>query len=162
MGDRGCNLGVREPLPRTPLIFREKKRWRLKDWPWPLEPQSENYSSAVRLEHVVRAKLAEELPLGRVKGPCSRQEAAAACGCKPSELVPGQLGVIEEGDDRFRVLFGGSVTGVNHKIRPLDQHECPGLAEAELMQRLSQTRTPTGRMTKYTIFQISTSNPPIV
>ena len=42
VGGLGCDLGVLEPMPRTPLVYREKKMWRLEDWPFPLEPASDN------------------------------------------------------------------------------------------------------------------------
>ena len=36
------------------------------------------------------------------------------------------------------MLFDASISKVNHQIKPLDQHECPGLAEYLIIQRKAQ------------------------
>eukprot|EP00974_Lingulodinium_polyedra_P051211 4925470-Lingulodinium_polyedra.AAC.1 len=42
----GVELGVDDPLPRTPTVFRRKEHWRLPEWGGDTEAASCNYLSA--------------------------------------------------------------------------------------------------------------------
>ena len=42
--------------------------------------------------------LMEEVPMGMVEGPFSKEEAASRCGCASADLCPGPLAGIDEGD----------------------------------------------------------------
>lgn len=47
-----------------------------------------------------------------VAGPHSMTEAAAICGCSLSELCPGPMAAIDEGD-KVRAIYDGSWRGAN-------------------------------------------------
>ena len=75
-----------------------------------------NYPSAADFSKEIRATFAEEVPLGMTVGPLSQQQAAELCGCDPTELCPGPLAGIDEGDE-VRTIYDGSVGGANAKIQ---------------------------------------------
>ena len=54
--------------------------------------------------------------MGLVEGPFTKQEAANRCGCNPSELCPGPMAVIDEGD-KIRTIYDGSFGGANAHIQ---------------------------------------------
>ena len=52
-----------------PSNFRDKSKWRLEDWHFPLEPASESYPSSDNNLETVVAKLLAERDLGWVVAP---------------------------------------------------------------------------------------------
>ena len=54
--------------------------------------------------------------MGLVEGPFTKQEAADRCGCNPSELCPGPMAAIDEGD-KIRTIYDGSFGGANAHIQ---------------------------------------------
>ena len=75
-----------------------------------------NYPSAADFSREIRATFAEEVAMGMTVGPLSQQQAAELCGCDPTELCPGPLAGIDEGD-KVRTIYDGSVGGANAKIQ---------------------------------------------
>ena len=75
-----------------------------------------NYPSAADFSKEIRATFEEEVPLGMTVGPLSRQKAAELCECDPTELCPGPLAGIDEGD-KVRTIYDGSVGGANAKVQ---------------------------------------------
>ena len=51
-----------------------------------------------------------------VEGPFTKQEAANRCGCSPSQLCPGPMAAIDEGD-KIRTIYDGSFGGANSHIQ---------------------------------------------
>ena len=54
--------------------------------------------------------------MGMTVGPLTKLEAARWCHCSPSELCPGPLAGIDEGD-KVRAIYDGSIGGANAKIQ---------------------------------------------
>ena len=108
----GVSLGIDDDLPRTPLVFREKLKWNLPEWPEAPQACETNYKSAIDAEVAVRAKFEEEARLGRVFGPCTKSAAALHCGCTEDELVVGKLGCI----NGERTIHDATAPHVNHAI----------------------------------------------
>ena len=52
---------------------------------------------------------------------------------------PGKLACIEEADGKLRTISDASVSGVNYRIKPRDQHDYPGLPEQAAIMRWAQT-----------------------
>ena len=115
----GVPLGVSTPTLHSPGVWPLKSELAGED---PVEaPLDEprgrhNYPSAADFSREIRATFEEEVPMGMTVGPLSRQEAATLCGCEPSELCPGPLAGIDEGD-KVRTIYDGSVGGANAKIQ---------------------------------------------
>ena len=76
-----CDLGVDEPMPRTPLVFREKTRWGVKHSDQDPIPADGNYFSANLYAAKVIEQVEEGVDSGRMMGPLSAPEAARVCGC---------------------------------------------------------------------------------
>ena len=94
---------------------------------WPLktelkgeEPEFQelprNYPSADHFSELIRGTFLEEVPMGMVEGPFSKEAAASRCGCDSEDLCPGPLAGIDEGD-KIRTIYDGSVGGANDTIR---------------------------------------------
>ena len=66
-------------------------------------PQTTSKSSS-------EAPLLEEVPMGMVEGPMSKEMAAERCDCSPGDLCPGPLASIDE-KDKVRTIYDGSVGG---------------------------------------------------
>ena len=79
VGD-GVEMGVDAPLPRSPLVWREKTSWRLPEWPGDLQPAKCNYSSGETHAHIVDEKIAEGRQAGRIVGPVGQLEARGSRG----------------------------------------------------------------------------------
>lgn len=80
-----------------------------------------NYSSVNNFVSQARATFMEEVDLGMVEGPLTKQQAATRCQCQPEDLCPGSVAAIDEGD-KVRTIYDGSVGGANHHIqtRPMN------------------------------------------
>ena len=91
MTKEGVDMGILEPMPRTPLVCRQKNRWRLGEWEGPFRTAESNYGSVAGHEREIIAKLEEERLLGRTMGPFKCvEEVAEACGCAASDIIIGK------------------------------------------------------------------------
>ena len=115
----GSRLGVSVPTLPSPGVWPLKSELAGED---PVEAPLDdpkghhNYPSAADFSKEIRATFEEEVPLGMTIGPLSRQQVAELCGCDPTELCPGPLAGIDEGD-KVRTIYDGSVGGANAKIQ---------------------------------------------
>lgn len=141
----GTSLGIDEPMPRTPLVLRKKRKWRLPEHNDDPVSCTENYPSGDKRSHIIREKLMEEKPMGRVIGPGTKEEIAEACQCSPDELVVSKVACLQEGPDKYRTLMDSTKPRVNNKIRLLDQQEFPGLAEEEHVMQWSRDQGEVSR-----------------
>ena len=121
----GVNLGVTEPLPRTPWVYEQKTRWNLDEPGGSQEWEVPNYKSVHGHESAVRDLFAEEAALGWMEE-VTDEEARRRYG---QNLRIAALGVVQE-PTKIRVVHDGSNrVEVNNAIRPNDQQRCPGAAE---------------------------------
>ena len=109
-------LDSHPPLPWR-VATQERTRWGRPSGSTLDDPKGRhNYPSAADFSKEIRATFEEEVALGMTVGPLSRQEAAELCECDPTELCPGPLAGIDEGD-KVRTIYDGSVGGANAKIQ---------------------------------------------
>ena len=71
---------------------------------------------ADHFSELIRGTFLEEVPMGMVEAPFSKEAAASRCGCASEDLCPGPLAGIDEGD-KIRTIYDGSVGGANDTIR---------------------------------------------
>ena len=64
----------------------------------------------------IRATFVEETAMDMVLGPFTAAEAASHCHCLVSELCPGPMAAIDEGD-RIRTIYDGSWGRANARIQ---------------------------------------------
>ena len=122
---QGVNLGVDDPLPRTPLVFEEKTKWKLEEYTGEDDRDRENYCSTEGFEDKVEELFREEERLGWMVN-LSDEEAKQKYG---DRLHVASLGVVDEGA-KIRVVHDATHgVHVNHRIRPQDQLRCPGAGE---------------------------------
>ncbi len=126
---------------RTPLIFREKTRWRLPEGDLEISAIA-NYSSAELATERISDKLREGVEAGQIKEASSIEEAAKICGCDPSELVIQKLGEVGADSAKPRTILDATATGTNHLIRVPDALEMPGLPEEEVIMREAMMDQP--------------------
>ena len=63
----GVTAGILEPLPRTPAVFEEQKKWRLNDDPFEIAVDvANNYASLNDHVEEVRRQFTEDVKLGRM------------------------------------------------------------------------------------------------
>jgi hypothetical protein len=116
----GVPLGATAPPLKSPGIWPLKSELKGADFMHQDldEPVGRsNYSSVNDFASQVRATFMEEVHLGMVEGPVTKQQAAARCQCLPEDLCPGPLAAIDEGDKNVRNIYDGSVGGANHHIQ---------------------------------------------
>ena len=75
-----------------------------------------NYDPAEDFSDAIKQTFEEEKLLDMVEGPFTKQEAANRCGCVPSQLCPGPMAAIDEGD-KIRTIYDGSFGGANSHIQ---------------------------------------------
>ena len=105
----GVPLGVTDPpltLPGATQEGAERGGTGVSGTPPPNQTTSE----------LIRGTFLEEVPMGMVEGPFSKEAAASRCGCDSEDLCPGPLAGIDEGD-KIRTIYDGSVGGANDTIR---------------------------------------------
>ena len=115
----GVPLGVTTPTWSSPGIWPTKDELRgmdaeLEELDHPLG--RDNYKSAEEFQEAIRTTFEEEKRMGMVEGPYTEQEAAERCKCSPSELCPGPMAAIDEGD-KVRTIYDGSWGGANAHIQ---------------------------------------------
>ena len=116
---KGVSTGHNRCMPRTPAVFEEKKKWRLDYEPpgkvW--EDWAKNYRTAVEHAEALRVKIDEDLKAVRLIK-MTFAEAKAKYG---DRLLIGALGMVDEGNDRYRLIHDGThVILVNNRIRTRD------------------------------------------
>ena len=115
----GVPLGVDEPTLTSPGIWPTKEELRgIPDDYEELAPPvgRHNYDSAGDFSDAIKETFEEEKLLDMVEGPFTKQEAANRCGCSPSQLCPGPMAAIDEGD-KIRTIYDGSFGGANSHIQ---------------------------------------------
>ena len=115
----GVPLGVDTPPLCSPNIWPTKEELRG-------EPGEEveldtptgrsNYISAETYSADIRKTFLEERSMDMVMGPHTAEEAAKICQCQISELCPGPMAAIDEGD-KIRTIYDGSWGGANAHIQ---------------------------------------------
>ena len=116
----GVNLGVDEPISRSPDVFPTKEE--LTDYLDDSEPDKptwhDNYPSAREHMDAIVETYKEETP-DMVTGPHSPTEAAKICQCTASELCHGALAGKPEGRylDKLRTIHDATVNNVNPWIQ---------------------------------------------
>ena len=68
-----------------------------------------NYPSADHFSELIQTTFLEEVFMGMVEGPFSKEEAASRCGCASADLCPDR--------DKIRTIYDGSVGGANDTRR---------------------------------------------
>ncbi len=76
----------------------------------------ENYSSAELHSEEIRKTFLEDKELDMVLGPFTASEAASCCQCQVSELCPGPMAAMDEGD-KIRTIYDGSWGGAHAHIQ---------------------------------------------
>ena len=116
---QGVPLGVTTPTLTSPNVWPLKSELAGED----REPSDlpdptgrANYPSANDFVSEIPKTFEEEVPMGMVSGPLTKSEAAALCKCAPTELCPGPLAGIDEGD-KIRTIYDGSIGGANTHIQ---------------------------------------------
>lgn len=115
----GVRMSYLQRMPRTPAIFNEKERWRLRyeDPGVSAAPWAPNYKTARERAGFLEKKIAEDIGCGRMKS-INHKVAKELYG---DRLLLGPMGVIEEGADQLRLVHDGShSTLIIHRIRPRD------------------------------------------
>ena len=116
---KGFRLGWMNLLwhPRECGPRRKELRGSPDDWEdLPSPTGRHNYDSAEAFSDSIKETFVEEKAMGLVEGPFTKQEAANRCGCNPSELCPGPMAAIDEGD-KIRTIYDGSFGGANAHIQ---------------------------------------------
>ena len=126
---KGVRVGVGITMPRTPAVFRKKRKWAL----WGKqgsedqegEPSAPNYKTALMNKQWLRKHVSKEKGLGHMVS-INRQKARERYGAR---LKIGAMGCIEkgagdDGEPDFRLIHDGSnQIRVNHEIRQRDLAE---------------------------------------
>ena len=116
---QGVPLGVTTPPLHSPGIWPLKSELKGMEFvQQELEQPTglDNYSSVKDFAPQVRATFVEEVQLGMVEGPLTKQQAALRCSCREEDLCPGPLAAIDEGD-KIRTIYDGSAGGANIHIQ---------------------------------------------
>ena len=127
----GVNVGVEDPLPRSPQIFPPKvKHRRLDDTEF--NPIADNYVSGQLSAKELEEKFREEEALGRME-PSKMAVLKARFGDK---LRVAAMAAIVKPDGGVRPLHDATHSVmVNHAITYRDQLQCPGPAEVATVVR---------------------------
>ena len=120
----GIRLGHNMRMPRTPAVFKAKKKWRLGYEP-PEHDAKEwvnNYQTAKDNMAAVKTKITDDLRLRRM----ILTTYAAAKARYGDRLHVGAIGMVDEGNDCFRLIHDGTYgILVNNRIRPRDLVSTP-------------------------------------
>ena len=108
-----------EPTLTSPGVWPTKEELRGSPDDWedlPSPTGRHNYDSAEAFSDSIKETFIEEKAMGLVEGPFTKQEAADRCGCNPTQLCPGPMAAIDEGD-KIRTIYDGSFGGANAHIQ---------------------------------------------
>jgi hypothetical protein len=125
---RGVRVGVGVTLKRTPEIWPPKTKWALGGYgEAPVFEQNSNYPSAA----VFRKELLEDLEDQEKRGwalPIMFGKAVE----EYKDVYVASLAVIMEAKDKHRTLLDGSNrVQINHRIKVLDQEQCPSSLDVQ-------------------------------
>ena len=128
----GVTAGILFPLPRTPAVYEEQCRWRLKEDPLiGAELVAENYASIDKHLMAVEVLFRADEKAGLMQEYTNGQFKSTFGNCSAIS----SLAVLEE-KGKLRVLHDGThVTKVNHKIKGRDRQRMPGVAELHTILR---------------------------
>ena len=127
----GVNVGVEDPLPRSPQIFPPKVKHRKLD-DTAFNPIADNYVSGQLSAKELEEKFREEESLGRME-PSKMTVLKARFGDK---LRVASMAAIVKPDGGVRPLHDATHSVmVNHAITYQDQLQCPGPAEVATVVR---------------------------
>ena len=135
---QGVPLGVTTPTLTSPNVWPVKSELAGEDREPPDLPDPTgraNYPSAKDFIAEIRKTFEEEVPMGMVSGPLTKPEAAALCKCDPSDLCPGPLAGIDEGD-KIRTIYDGSIGGANTHIQNHTQERTTAPTVLDCVQAL--------------------------
>jgi hypothetical protein len=134
----GVTAGILFPLPRTPALFEEQVKWRLR-----VDPlvsgcrEAENYGSLADHIEEVEAQFREEEKIGAMKE--FRDEVLAAEYGRNVAVSP--LAVLIESPGKMRVLHDGThKTRVNHLVKCRDKLRSPGVREKHVQLRSNRSK----------------------
>ena len=134
----GVTAGILNPLPRTPAIFEEQKKWRLTEDPL-LEgiKEAENYGSLEEHLEVVEAQFKQEEKEGFMLE-ISDEELRKRYG---TNFAISPLAVLVENPEKIRVIHDGThKTRINHRIKCVDKLRAPGVREKHVQLRGNRDR----------------------
>ena len=133
----GVNVGVDDPLPRTPQVFPPKVKHRKLDGT-EFNPIADNYISGQLSAKELEDKFREEETLGRME-PSKMSVLKARHG---ERLRVAAMAAISKPDGGVRPLHDATHSVmVNHAIKYRDQLQCPGPAEvAAVVREAVETR----------------------
>eukprot|EP00438_Fugacium_kawagutii_P019242 Skav234690 [mRNA] locus=scaffold3643:122257:124248:- [translate_table: standard] len=143
--ETGVRLGVDHPLPRTPMVFEEKTKWKVDATD---EEQQEvladNYMSAEENAADIKRQVDEEVALGTIKK-VKLSDAQAEYG---ERLAVASLGAVpkEIGSSKVRVVHDGSFSvDVNRRIRVQDRLRFPLIDDATAVMAEAKEEMDRGR-----------------
>ncbi len=126
----GVPLGYREPLPRTPAVFRRKVKWRQYDDDKLQWQQTGNYGQTDERRKAIHAQFEAERSLGMM----TEKPLAAARIEFGQRLRIASLGSLAKSDESYRVLHDGTHRVlINPEVRPRDQIEVPGIGQEKFI-----------------------------
>lgn len=130
----GVRLGVGCQMERTPALFEEKTKWTLPyDDTEIVEAWEPDYRSAT--SDVLEAKLAEARFEGKVID-CTVKVARETYG---SRLAVGALGLVQEGQDKWRLVWDGTHgIGVNTRTKQLDRVPHPSVSDIAAVMQVAE------------------------
>lgn len=128
----GVPLGILNPLPRQPLVFEEKKSWKLTLDPLDVPSlENENYPSLHGHAQTIREQFEAEQLEGMMLE-MTDEEFHHKYG---DNIAVSALAALQEAD-KVRVLLDAShITMVNHRIHCPDQLATPGVREKHTLLR---------------------------
>ena len=116
----GVPIGVEEPTLTSSGVWPTKEELSSgspDDWEdLPSPTGRHKYDSPEAFSDSIKETFIEEKAMGLVEGPFTKQEAADRCGCNPTQLCPGPIAAIDEGD-KIRTIYDGSFGGANAHIQ---------------------------------------------
>eukprot|EP00971_Amphidinium_carterae_P314112 6243519-Amphidinium_carterae.1 len=139
-------LGVDQPLPPTPGVFRTKRASEesYNTTADQFKP-AENYSSAERYEEQLLEGFTQDVREGLMAGPFPDLDSVATfLGCAPTEVITGALAARPEGH-KTRPIFDATITLVNEKIRANtpEKTEAPSVADVRHAMALERSQGST-------------------
>ena len=140
---QGVRVGAGMTMPRTPAVYEEKVKWRLKeviddeaDW---VNVWRDNYSSAIDNAERLKIEVEEEVKAGRM----IMMTKTAALEKYQNRLAVASLALIQEGPEKWRMVHDGT-NGVlmNNRIRTRDQSDSPTVSDLKaITEEMSEEKT---------------------
>lgn len=131
---RGVTAGILHPMPRSPVVYEEQRRWRLEQDPLASHVHyAGNYASVAEHSDWARAHMEEEVAAGRMIK-LTKDQLKQRYG---NNVAVASLAVlVSKGGIKKRLIHDGThKVGVNHKIRCLNRQRLPGVHEKFFLMR---------------------------